>query len=279
MNPYLKKYLPPIIGGYYNLLSPLFPKYVGKQAFYTFCTIRKGRILPNQESFLDQAKKERLQAGEHEVQLYEWPGTGDTVLLLHGWESNSYRWRNLIEVLQRYDFRIIAFDAPGHGYSNGKILNVVIYSKCANKAIEKFRPSLIIGHSMGGMTALYTLAQNAHPGVKKVVTLGSPNKFSEIVDDYQRIMGFNSRVYKALDDYIHFRYGFRIRDFNSANFAKKLPQNGLLIHDQKDRIIPVHTSRQVHQAWPKSRLMETEGLGHSLHQEAVNRTIADFLKS
>lgn len=279
MNKYLKKILPPVIGSYYNTLAYVAPGLAGKKAFYTFATTRKGRVLPQQQPFLDNARKERLRAGTHEVQVYEWPGDGETVLLLHGWESNVYRWRNLIQYLREAGCNVVAFDAPGHGYSNGKILTVPIYSECTSAVIAKYRPHHLIGHSVGGMNAIYTLANGKDDRIKKVVTLGSPNEFHEIVNDYQGLLRLNKRVFDALDDYIYSLYQFRIREFNSARFAGALRQEGLLIHDLQDKIIPFYSSRQVHEAWPKSKLIATEGLGHSLHQEAVNRRIVHFITS
>lgn len=279
MNPYVKKYLPPLIGGYYNLLSYISPRMAGKKAFYTFSTVRKGKVLPQQIAFLNAAKKERLQVGEHNIQVYEWLGDGETVLLMHGWESNVFRWRNLIAVLQESKFHIIAFDTPGHGFSDGTISSAIIASECAHAVIGRYGPHHLVGHSMGGMAAIYTLAHSENNRVKKLVTLGAPNAFSELVAEYQQLLGFNSRVYDALDDYIFKKYQYRIKEFTTARFAALLKLPGLIIHDRDDAIIPIHASRQIHQVWPGSTLMETDGLGHSLHQEAVNRTIAGFLKS
>lgn len=279
MNKYVAKFLPPILGTYYNVLSYFSPRSAGIKAFYTFCTIRKGWVLPEQEEFLNAAKKEMLTAGTHSVQVYHWQGNGPTILLLHGWESNVFRWRKLISAFKGTDFNIIAFDAPGHGNSPGKIMNLPIYSKCALAAIKTYAPTYIIGHSVGGMCALYTLNHNPNDQVEKIVTLGSPNEFYEIVDGYQKLLGFNSRVYSALDDYIHERYNTRIREFRSVDYVKNLSQSGLLVHDKEDMIVPFHASEQVHNAWKNSMLMPTEGLGHSLHQDDVNEAVVDFINS
>jgi alpha-beta hydrolase superfamily lysophospholipase len=41
----------------------------------------------------------------HHIQTYHWKESeGPTVLLCHGWESNAFRWRNLIEKLQAKGF-------------------------------------------------------------------------------------------------------------------------------------------------------------------------------
>ncbi len=123
----MNKYLPPLYGAYFNLLSLISRKRVAQQAFDTFCKVRKGRILPHQKEFLDGFKNEALQIAGHRVQTYQWHGDKETVLLVHGWESNAFRWRNLIAKLRENDFNIIAFDAPGHGYSSGRKLHVPLF--------------------------------------------------------------------------------------------------------------------------------------------------------
>ncbi|WP_337251619.1 hypothetical protein [Maribacter halichondriae] len=97
MKKAIAKLIPLGYGHYYNVLSLFAPKKTAERAFYLFCTIRKGKVLPQQKEYLDAVKHEMLHIGEHHIQTYSWPGKGKTVLLVHGWESNTFRWRNLIE--------------------------------------------------------------------------------------------------------------------------------------------------------------------------------------
>jgi pimeloyl-ACP methyl ester carboxylesterase len=279
MKNILKKIMPLAYGQYYNLLSLFSPKLTAEKAFRLFATVRKGQILPNQIDYLQSAKYELLPIRQHEIQTYRWPGNNDTVLLVHGWESNAFRWRNLIEKLQSQGYDVIAFDAPGHGYSSGKILYLPLSEEILENLIEKYKPVTLIGHSMGGMTILYNQYRHPKSPIEKIVTIASPSEFQDIMKHFQNIVKFNNRVMRDLDDYIHDRFGFRIHEFSTSDFVRKNTKKGLLLHDKFDAITPYHASIKVQANWKNSRLISTEGLGHSMHQEAVNDQILDFLKS
>nr|WP_299339277.1 alpha/beta hydrolase [Allomuricauda sp.] len=279
MKKLLAKILPRMYGQYFNLLVLFNKKKCAEAAFYTFCTIRKGRVKKEQESYLEAAKKDILEVVGHKIQVYEWPGSKETVLLVHGWESNSFRWRNLIKKLQAADFNIIAFDAPGHGHSTGKYLYVPLYSDCLQVIIEKYQPKYLVGHSVGGMTLLYNDFQHQNAKIEKMVTIGSPSEFYEIMDHYQGFLKFNDKVMQALDAYIFERFEMHIKDFSSSRFVLTNTKKGLLFHDKLDLIAPYHASEKVHKDWKGSHLVSTEGLGHSMHQKEVNNQIVDFLEA
>ena len=266
-------------GAYFNSIALLSEKEVGQKAFKLFSTPRKGRVLPEQEAYLQKFLGERILANKTSLQTYQWPGAQETVLLLHGWESNAFRWRNLIEKLQEREFNIIAFDAPGHGYSEGKNLNVVTYAESARHLIDMYQPKYIIGHSMGGLATLHNQYQNPNTSIEKIVTLGAPAELSELMAHYQNLLKFNNKVLRGLDQHLYEHHNFRINDISTPKFAKSITQKGLIIHDEWDTITPFSASERLHKNWKNSRLIKTQGLGHSLHQENLNLQIADFLKA
>ncbi|WP_088341587.1 alpha/beta fold hydrolase [Robiginitalea sediminis] len=274
----LRRLIARAYGLYFNLLALVAPKQVARQAFFTFCKVRKGRVKPVQEAYLQAARHNTLDVAGHQVQTYRWPGEGEKVLLIHGWESNTFRWRNLIRHLSEAGFEIIAFDAPAHGYSSGSFLHVPLYTECVEAMVHQYQPRHIIGHSVGGMTALYHAHRHPNDLVGTIVTIGSPSEFYEIMEEYQRILGFNDRVMRALDRFVYEEFGFHVHEFSTSRFAEGNPKKGLLLHDRKDAIAPFHASQKVHQAWKDSVLIPTEGLGHSMHQDGVNQKIVAFLK-
>jgi pimeloyl-ACP methyl ester carboxylesterase len=279
MRKLFNKLLPMAYGQYFNLLALFSEKKVAKKAFELFITVRKGRVLPKQYDYLEVAKNEVLEIGEHLVQTYRWPGNKETVLLVHGWESNSFRWRNLIGKLQEADYTIIAFDAPGHGHSSGKQLHLPLYADCIQKVIDVHDPAYLIAHSFGGMAILYNEFLQKNAGVHKMVTIASPSEFHEIFTHYQNLLGFNNRVLQALEDLVLNRFGAGVRDFSSSIFVKNNTKKGLLIHDELDQLAPFHASEKVYAAWQRSQFIRTKGLGHSLHQDAINKQIISFLES
>jgi pimeloyl-ACP methyl ester carboxylesterase len=220
-----------------------------------------------------------IEVGGKEIQTYCWAGSKETVLLLHGWESNSFRWRNLIRFLRDANFTIVAFDAPAHGNSSGAIFNVPLYAECTHHIVKHYKPTYIIGHSVGGMTALYHQYIYPHSSIQKVVTIGSPSEFYELMEHYQNLLSFNNRVLSAIDDYVQAHFGFTIHDFSISQFVQKIKIEGLLLHDMEDPITPYQNSVKVHSNWKNSTLISTQGLGHSMHKDEVNNQIIDFLKS
>jgi len=279
MNKILYRTLALSYGAYFNGLARFSKNLAAEKAFQLFSTPRKGRVLPHQEQFLKDALDKMVPINGWGVQTYHWSGTKETVLLLHGWESNVFRWRNLIEKLREEEFNIIAFDAPGHGYSQGNRLNLANYSESAQQLIEMHNPKHIIGHSMGGLTMLYDQHKNPDSSIEKIVALGAPAELSELLEHYQKLLKFDDRVLKGLDNYFYEHYDYRIKDISTPTYAQGITKSGLIFHDELDPITPFSASVRLHENWKNSQFIKTTGLGHSLHQEEVNRKILDFLKS
>ncbi|WP_435314661.1 alpha/beta fold hydrolase [Cellulophaga fucicola] len=278
MKKLLNKIIPVAYGTYFNILSVFSKKKAAKKAFYLFCTPRKGKVLPFQSEFLNKAKKEVVQSNNIDLQVYEWAGEKETILLLHGWESNVFRWRNLISYLIEENYNIIALDAPAHGNSKGEVLHVPIYTEVAQTLIEKYKPKHIVGHSLGGMTTLYNNYKYNNPSVDKLIILGAPSEFYTILLNYQNMLKFNDRVFNELKAFIKEKFGFLPEDFSISEYAKQNKKKGLLVHDKLDFIAPCSDSELVHKNWTNSKLITTEGYGHSLHQDEVSNAVMLFLK-
>lgn len=83
-------------------------------------------------------------------------GTGPSVLLIHGTGAATHTWRGLLPRLaQRFD--VLAFDLPGHGWSDSAdsmTLESLANAASALTAAMEIRPSAIVGHSAGAAVAL-----------------------------------------------------------------------------------------------------------------------------
>ena len=279
MNKLVKKILPKAIGSYINALAILSPKASAKKAFKVFSKPRRGRIGPHHEGFLKPNLEPQVTVEEHTIQPYRWPGTGKTIVLVHGWESHTHRWKDMILRFQEEDYNIIAFDAPAHGYSSGKYFYVPLYHKALNVILNTYQPDYLIGHSMGGMTVLYNQSQTDTFKTEKLVILGAPDKLESILKDYQKLLGLNNRALKALDAFFLKRFNFKTAEFSSSAFAKKIHVPTLVIHDKDDTITPASGSHAIHSGLKKSEFIETKGLNHSLYDIEVNEKIVNFLKS
>ena len=278
MRKFLKWAIPKAIGLRLNSIALFAPVIAARQAFYIFCKVRRGRVKPKQQSFLHPARDQQLVSNGKKIQTYFWKGEGPLVLLIHGWESNTHRWWKLIADLQKHGFTICAFDAPAHGDSEGKLMNIALYIQALEIVTQHYKPRFHVAHSVGALTTIYYYKQYTPAHIQKIVALGAASELSDIMEDYQQLLGLTERVMKALEHLIKDTYGFNFAEVSGATFAKAISIPGLVIHDKEDCIVPVKASRAIAAQWENSRYIETEGLGHSLYQDEIRQTIIQFLE-
>jgi len=276
----MKQLLAKLIGVYISLLTRIAPRKAGELGFYLFCTPMRTPLKDHQQNFLDTAERSSFLHDGYRIQVYRW-GTGKKkVLFLHGWQSHSFRWKNYIESFDPNEFTLYAFDAPGHGQSGGKYLNLPIYSLVLETVHNLLGPfDAIVGHSLGSFAALYTFYRTGSVPVRRLVITGTPGEANDFLVFYQRLAGFSRRADLAI------RKSFqRILDrtpayFSARQFASVLDVPGLIIHDREDPEAPIHHAEAIHRVWKKSTLIATSGLGHNLRSPEVVKHVVDFLSS
>lgn len=279
MKRFLQKAIPKLYGFYFNILSLFSTPKAAKLALKVFSTPRRGRILEHQREFINSARQQRITCEDGLYMLYHWKGNGPTVLLNHGWESNAFRWKYLFPDLKRLDLNIIAIDGPAHGNSDGTLFTAIKYSKLIKSTIELYEPEIIISHSVGAMATVYNEYHHPSPSLKKLILLGSPNSLEVIMRGYQQLLSFNNRVYKGLDTLLQKRFGYKIADFKTEDFAVNITAQTLILHEQSDTIVPVQAGKEIVQKMQYGTFIETQTGGHSLHTPENTEYIIDFLKS
>jgi len=274
----MNKYLPKLISLGINLLSYLFPAFAAKLAVLLFSTPRDAKLDEEGIQYLSSSKQKDINYNNFKIKTYQWKGNKDTVLLVHGWDSNSFRWKDLIELLRQNGYNIISIDAPAHGASGSKIFNAPLYSECLNEVTNKFKPKIIVGHSIGGTASVIALKNHDLPSIEKIVLLGAPSNLAISVGNYVNMMNYNKKVSQAINQYYlkHFNH---LPDYYCVdNFYKNLQPKGLIIHDRRDNIISYKEALDIHRVYKNSELIKTIGLGHRLKSEKVYQHILDFLK-
>lgn len=268
------------VGFYINMLSFVFPKKAKILAYQLFSQPRKGRIHPNKlPKTLINTEKEIFIHNEDTFQTYTWKGNDEIILLVHGWESNASRWKKLLHHLKPLGKTIIALDAPAHGLSSGKEFNAPKYAEYIQIVTQKYAPKYIIGHSIGGATLVYYLDKYNNPTIEKVVLLGSPSDFKIINNNYASLLSLNSKVKKLLENYYFEKFDIHINDFKGHKFAENFNQKGLIAHDLHDTIVLVEEGKKYAAAWRNSIYIETNYLGHSLHDWDLYQKISKFIES
>lgn len=265
-------------GLYINSMHYLNAKFAAETAYTLFSVPRDG-VLKALPTFLGSSAMKKLSFKNLNIQTYEWQGDRETILLIHGWESNASRWQGIIQFLRKLNYRIIALDAPGQGLSDGKELNAVLYSEFVNVVSNHFKPNYIIGHSLGGMTLFYYMATYQPQHVEKIISLGAPNRFLRITDNYRNLISLSEKSYRNFLDEFKKRFEIDPTNFNSSSFIHAIKVPIGIIHDDTDTIVPYTDALEIKEMHSEIPIYTTHKLGHSLYDDVVNLQMIYFLEN
>lgn len=265
---------------YLNTLSMLSVKKAGNTTIRLFGSPRKGLLLDADREFLKSAKWETLQYDGHNIQTYHWEGSGTRILLAHGWESNSARWKPLIALLKAQNYDIVSMDAPRHGATGGRYFGAVLYGEMMNIVVQHFKPEALVGHSIGGFTATLCLHRfkKTTPSVSHLVLLATPSNLRHIFELFLNVVGLNQRVRQGYYAEFQRLVGGSTEEFTAENFCRDLNLKSLIIHDRTDDVAKFEDSAKIHAALNGSEYVVTEGYGHRLQDVFIYEKIIDFLK-
>ena len=275
----MKELIIKTIGSTLNFISSFAPSYASRKAIKLFATPRKGRYIDAELPVLQSAYVDELEYNKMAVFSYRWLGKGPTVLLAHGWESNAARWHYLLKPLKENNYNVIAVDAPAHGNSGSSEFNAILYSEFINIVAQKYQPEIIIGHSVGGMASIFFQNKYQLKSLKKMITLGSPAHFEGVFDRYSQMMNYNSKIVNGMNDLVVNRFGNLPSYFSAAKLSETISIEGLIVHDEKDKIIPYSDALLINKHFKNSTLVTTQNLGHGLKGESATKSILDFINA
>lgn len=266
------------LGLYINILSYIYPKKASRLAYRFFSEPRDGRLSKeNLPTILQEAETEMITHKEFVFQMYTWKGNDTKVLLVHGWESNASRWEQFIHYLKKSGCTIIALDAPAHGLSSGVEFNVPRYAEFIDIVVNKFKPNYLVGHSLGGATALYYQSHYPNDYIEKLVLIGSPSDLNTLLTNYTGLLSLNSNVFQLLEKHFFEHFRIKTHEFSGGLFASKVKIKGLIAHDLKDNVVSFKEAEKIASAWSNAEFVVTEGLGHSMHGDELYTKIYTFL--
>lgn len=266
------------IGLYLNIISFFAPLKAQKKAAFIFSNPRKGKLSLNDlPKILEGTVKQTLFFKNHSFHTYSWIGNEEIIMLLHGWESNSSRWKKTIPYLKKTGKTIVAIDAPAHGLSSGNQFNVPLYTEFLEVATQYFKPQITIGHSIGGGTCIYHQHKYPNSNLKKMILLGAPSDLKIILNNYVDLLSLNSKIKKLLEVYFQLEFNITMDDFSGAKFAEKIEIPAFIAHDKNDKIVSFAEGVKLFKAFPKSTFVETDFLGHSLHDDELYKKMLLFI--
>jgi pimeloyl-ACP methyl ester carboxylesterase len=260
----------------------LFPELAGAWAERMFLTPPRGKNAAASALDLIDAKNTWLEHKGRSIAMWTWGARSreaPAVLLAHGWGGNAAQMRAFAFPLLQAGYRVIAYDQPAHGVSEGKLTGLPDFAEVLG-AVASYHGGIeaVIAHSLGGAAAALSLSWG-RVAFNKIVLIAPPSDLVGYSRRFARWYWMPEPVRKAMQTAIEERYGVRWEELEVGRVAPRLGARALVIHDRDDHMTPWTHGAQVAQAWPGAQLRLTDGLGHGriLRDEGVTRAAADFI--
>ena len=182
---------------------------------------------------------------------------GPAVLLVHGWEDDNSLWTPLVDLLQARGKAVVAFDLPGHGYSQGDACGLELTIQAIKTIAAELGPiDGVATHSFSGMALARALVEGLD--VKSVVLISPPARQS---GQFERVW----RRFHVAEDVITAALEMgraEGRFFDLATIAPTMKADALFIHSRDDVQCPAEDAKTAAAAWPNAKYYEVDGLGH-----------------
>ncbi len=265
----------------FKLLSSISKKKAAQAAFELFKTPQSRSRKPLPEIF-EQAEELRFSLDSRTIHGWRWNHpSGNKALILHGMESSAVNFDRYIRPLIQKGYEVLAFDAPAHGRSDGKIITAPDYRKMIMAIQEQFGPiKSFMAHSFGGLALCLAMEELDHGPDYRIGLIAPATETTTALNSYFRFLKLNGAVRTEFEKLIIREGGVPSSWYSIRRAMKRIKARVLWIHDEDDHITPlsdvfrVRSDNHAH-----IRFMITKGLGHRriYRDPKVVQAMIDFL--
>jgi pimeloyl-ACP methyl ester carboxylesterase len=258
-----------------------------------FTTPRRHRLPERERVWLEQAASTRIRLeGGSTIPVYSWypdeaqRGRGlmaapdvPTILLVHGMSGRGTQMGAFVGPLTKRGFRVVSFDAPAHGFAEGKRLSLPELVDVVTEVARRVGPvSGLVAHSNGAAAVVAALSRGMD--AKHVALISPPENLNRYLNRLARGLGFSQRVARMAQKRLERRHGVTFDALRGSALARNLRNGVLIVHDRNDRMVPFEEGEALAQNWHGAELLPVNSLGHSriLQDAVVLSTVAQFLK-
>lgn len=199
------------------------------------------------------------------------PGARGVFFFLHGNSGNLKKWFVELDAFRQANFDVVMFDYRGFGKSSGQIESEAQLRADVSAVWAHFAPLyagrrvVISGQSLGTGLAAGLAAQLCAEGHAPDLTL--------LVSPYSSMRALAAELYPWVPTQV-LRY-----PLHTLEHCAKLLGPVMLIHGERDELIPIHHSERLCSAMQSAQLLRVSGAGHGdVHQfPTVRKALAAAL--
>ncbi|MEI6265788.1 MAG: alpha/beta fold hydrolase [Sphingobacteriia bacterium] len=258
--------------GYYrtriNAIGLVSPHRAALLAFDLFSNPFKSNAKRIAPAIFHKANSLTIKMNQFSIHGFQWKSNrpdAKKILIVHGFGSYAYKFDNYIVALLKEGFEVLAFDAPGHGSSEGKRINALLYRDMIVEVNNQFGPLYgIIAHSLGGLAASLAMEQIKKNTPDKLVLIAPATETKTAVEHFFGVIKVDGAIKDAFYEIIEALAKEPISYFSVARVARNAQFNILWVHDEEDNICSFEDVKPLlKEDLPKLELLITKGLGHN----------------
>lgn len=205
-------------------------------------------------------------------------GAGPAVLLVHGWGGRAGQLAPLVPPLVAAGCAAVAFDAPAHGASTGRLASGIAFAEAISATAAHVGARAAIGHSVGAAALGWAMASGL--ALDAAVMLCPPRGAGSYFRQFTEALALPPAVEQGIRARIRRRHGVTPEEFDLCRRVGEGSTPLLVVHDREDQEVPWSDGEAVARAWPGATLSSTTGLGHRrvLGDASVAASVTAFVR-
>jgi pimeloyl-ACP methyl ester carboxylesterase len=254
-----------------------------KRVYRAFFSPSRYDVKPVEQEIMERGNSYRIQFDDGELAVTTWGSSGPAVLLMHGWGGARAQMTGFVDPLLFAGYRVVAFDQPGHGESDGTTTNLLKIAPAMDLVAEHEGPfQAIIAHSFGTLITSYALVERGFPTPARLIYFGAFNRLMDSLPRFQILANLPDEIMDGFRTMLNQEFGRDLLEsITNESLAPRIQIPTLMFHDVEDNVTPVEDSRAIARVWNQAQFVETEGLGHrgALQSKSIHEQALRFLKS
>ncbi|MCW3088380.1 MAG: Serine aminopeptidase [Sediminibacterium sp.] len=273
--------------GYYKTklktISLVSPRKAAEVAYQLFCTPYSRKSAVKVPPVFHKAESLSFEHDGLMLRGFRWQPehpNGKKILIVHGFSSYAYKFEKYILPLKKEGFEVILFDAPGHGTSDGKLINAFIYKTAILRMEALYGPFYgLMGHSLGGLAATLAFEDLNNRQDRKLVLIAPATETETAIAHFFTLLPVDDKTKDAFTQLVVELAGKPVSFYSVSRVVKELHSPVLWVHDTHDTICPFEDVKPLLSLdLPHVQFLITEHLGHSkvYKDQNVCRRIVHF---
>src|SRR6266498_1192750 len=226
-----------------------------KKTYQAFFSPSRYEEKSSDREIIEWGNNYRIPFDGGELAVTTWGNNGPAVLLMHGWGGARTQMTGFVDPLLFAGYRVVAYDQPAHGESDGKMTNLLEIAPTMDLIAQREGNfQAIIAHSFGTLITSYALVDRNFPPPARLIYFGAFNQLLDSLPRFQVMAKLPDELMDGFREMLYENFGRDVLDsITNEILAPQISIPGLIFHDTSDNVTPVEDSQAIAKVWKHAK--------------------------